>query len=142
MFEQQRRESGKEVVHSKASAHKCRHHKNIYNERHLKHQMGIAGKFSRVAWILFVRSTFETRVMLSCGVPQGSFLGPLLFSLYLLPLGSVLRASIGISFHRNAYDSQINVRPAEQKGHFLIKVTFVLFGGNQCLRGTEFFELQ
>ena len=80
----------------------------------LEHWVGLSGTV--LSWL---RSYLENRsfyvaignfksepMPLSCGVPQGSILGPLLFNLYMLPLGALIKQH-SISYHSYADDTQI-----------------------------------
>ena len=61
----------------------------------------------------------------TCGVPQGSVLAPILFTIYMLPLGQVI-SKHGLSFHCYADDTQLYIKTAPNPSTALSSLTSCL----------------
>lgn len=83
----------------------------------LNHMVGISGSVLKWLTSFLADRTFLVSVgnfhsavaKLSWGVPQGSVLSPLLFSLYILPLGHIISSFKIISYHLYADDIQLYI---------------------------------
>ena len=82
----------------------------------LKHMVGLSGavhnwftSYLSDRTFMVCMDTCSSKIhKMTCGVPQGSVLGPVLFNLYMLPLGSVIRRH-GVNFHSYADDTQLYI---------------------------------
>ena len=86
-----------------------------------------------------IGSFSSTPAHLSCGVPQGSILGPILFSLYMLPLGQIIR-NHNISFHCYADDTQLYL-PLKPNDHSTLTNLNNCLADIKCWMAQNFLQL-
>ena len=63
-----------------------------------------------VTYSVKVNDYISPAIELLCGVPQGSVLGPLLFSIYLRPLSNIISKFPNITYYIYAYDIQLIIK--------------------------------
>ena len=102
------------IALDQSAAFDCIHHGTLIDR--LRHTYGLTGaaldwlqsylssRRSFVKW----RSCSSDYIHVDTGVPQGSALGPQLFSMYIAPLAALIR-SFGVLYHQYADDTQLYI---------------------------------
>ena len=81
--------------------------------------------FARQSTVSPDQASFSKKVLLEYGVPQGSVLGPMLFTLYTQPLANILQTH-GMNYHFYADDVQMYIEGINQE------LTNVISATKQC----------
>ena len=82
----------------------------------MSHRFGISGNVLKLfhsyltlrSQVVVLSDSSSEQRYIECGVPQGSVLGPILFTMYTSPLGDIARR-VGLSYHLYADDAQLYV---------------------------------